>query len=115
MAKLPHQEEPNIGVDERGEGAQLAAETITSFEAAALALRLRQLIRRVETGAIYRDHTMHFDPTQSVDRELLDNLKAARDVLCPHDTPTELKRAHQLIGRFLFSCYLLDLHILYYI
>lgn len=94
--------------DEHGEGAQLAGETIADLQTAALALQLTQLIRRVETGAIYRDYTPRFDPVQAVDRELLDNLKAARDVLCQRGTPGELQRAHQLIGRFLFSCYLLD-------
>ena len=94
--------------DERGADAQLSGETIANLQTAALALQLTQLIRRVETGAIYRDYTPRFDPVQAVDRELLDNLKAARDVLCPRGTPGELQRAHQLIGRFLFSCYLLD-------
>ena len=94
--------------DERGQGAHLADETIADLQAAGLALQLTQLIRRVETGAIYRDYTPRFDPAQAVDRELLDNLKAARDVLCPKGTSAELQQAHRLIGRFLFSCYLLD-------
>ena len=94
--------------DPRGEGAQLAAETIAVLQTAALAQQLTQIIRRVETGAVYREYTPRFDPAQAVDRELLDNLKAARDVLCPRGTPAELQHAHQIIGRFLFSCYLLD-------
>lgn len=94
--------------DARGEGARLSHETITDLQSAALALRLTQLLRRVETGAIYRDYMPCFDPARAVDRELLDNLKAARDVLCPRGTPAELQYAHQLIGRFIFSCYLLD-------
>lgn len=94
--------------DERGAGAQLADETIADLETAVLARQLTQLIRRVETGAIYRDYTPRFDPAQAVDRGLLDNLKTARDVLCPKGTPAELQQAHRLIGRFLFSCYLLD-------
>lgn len=94
--------------DDRGQGAHLADETIADLEAAALAIELRQLIRRVETGAIYRDYAHRFDPAQAVDRELLLNLKAVRDQLCPGGTPAELQMGHRLIGRFLFSCYLLD-------
>ncbi|HEX3818371.1 MAG TPA: hypothetical protein VHW03_08780, partial [Chthoniobacterales bacterium] len=94
--------------DVRGVGAQLTEETIGNLRTAELALQLMQLIRRVETGVIYREYAPRFDPTQAVDRELLDNLKAARDVLCPKGTSAELQHAHRLIGRFLFSCYLLD-------
>lgn len=94
--------------DPNGADAKLGAETISDLRTAALGLELQQLIRRVETGAIYRDYTPRFDPAQAVDRELLDNLKAARDVLCPSGATAELQHAHRLIGRFLFSCYLLD-------
>lgn len=96
--------------DERGTDAQLTDETIASLQAAALAQQLTQLIRRVETGAIYRDekHASRFAEEDSVDRMLLTNLREARNRICPNRSQANLQRAHQLIGRFLFSCYLLD-------
>ena len=69
--------------DSQGEEAQLKAETIEQLKAAELALRLRQLVRRIETGAIYRDHKQLFNPSDTVDQVLLDNLKAARNLLSP--------------------------------
>src|ERR1035437_6537591 len=94
--------------DSSGHTAQLSSETIQNLEAVELALRLRQLIRRIETGAIYRDHKSLFDPKQAVDRHLLENLKAARNLICPEKSKKGYQRAHAFIGRFLFSCYLLD-------
>lgn len=94
--------------DLQGTNAKLASETIESLETAALALQLQQFIRRVETGAIYRDHQSHFNPKQAVDQLLLENLRATRDRLCKEKTIAEYRRAHALIGKFLFSCYLLD-------
>jgi hypothetical protein len=88
--------------------AMLAEETITSLETAELALHLRQFIRRVETGAIYRDNKQFFDPKHTVDKILLKNLSVARDLICPEVSVTGYRRAHALIGRFLFSCYLFD-------
>ena len=91
-----------------GEEAQTQAETIAQMEAAELALRLRQLVRRIETGAIYREHKQLFNPSDTVDRTLLDNLKAVRNLLSPTRSLDGYRRAHALIGKFLFSCYLLD-------
>jgi hypothetical protein len=94
--------------DSSGQAAQISSETIKNLESVELALRLRQLIRRVETGAIYREHKSLFDPKQAVDRDLLENLKAARNLICPEKSKKGYQRAHTFIGRFLFSCYLLD-------
>ena len=94
--------------DSQGEDAQIKPETIERLDAAELALRLRQLIRRIETGAIYRDYTVLFNAKDTVDQLLLDNLKAARNLLSPTRSRDGYRRAHALIGRFLFSCYLLD-------
>lgn len=94
--------------DTQGHHARLSNETIKDLEIAALALRLRQLIRRIETGAIYRDDASLFNPLQTVDRDLLDNLKEARDLICPQRTKVGYQHAHALVGRFFFSCYLLD-------
>jgi hypothetical protein len=87
---------------------ELSNETITSLEDAELALRLRQFIRRVETGVIYRDNKQLFDPKRVVDKLLLRNLSAARNLICKEKSVKAYRRAHALIGRFLFSCYLFD-------
>ncbi|MGZ5544093.1 MAG: Eco57I restriction-modification methylase domain-containing protein, partial [Limisphaerales bacterium] len=88
--------------------SRLADETIADMETAELALRLRQLVRRVETGAIYRENEPLFNSEHVIDRVLLANLAAARDLICPEKSAVGYRRAHALIGRFLFSCYLLD-------
>ncbi|MHB9044311.1 MAG: Eco57I restriction-modification methylase domain-containing protein [Pirellulales bacterium] len=94
--------------DNQGQEAQIKAETIDRLETAELALRLQQLIRRIETGAIYRDYTPLFNPKDTVDQLLLDNLKVTRNLLSPVRSRDGYRRAHALIGKFLFSCYLLD-------
>jgi hypothetical protein len=91
---------------------ELTNETIASLEDAELTLRLRQFIRRVETGAIYRDNKQLFDPKQVVDKVLLRNLSAARNLICQEVSVKDYRRAHALIGRFLFSCYLFDRRII---
>ena len=88
--------------------AVLDDETISDLESSALALRLRKMIRRIETGAIYRDHTSLFDPKEVVDQLLLSNLRELRNLICPQRDAESFRRAHALIGKFLFSCYLLD-------
>lgn len=99
---------PPQGDDRDAPSPLLSDETIRSLESAELALRLRSLIRRVETGAIYQDYRRAFDPEHAVDTVLLENLRAARDLICPHQSLEAYRAAHALIGRFLFSCYLLD-------
>lgn len=96
--------------DPVGKDAQISLETLQSLASAELALHLRQLVRRIETGAIYRDHASLFAKSEAVDQLLLGNLKATRDLLCPSKpkSKSEYHRAHALIGRFLFSCYLFD-------
>src|SRR5581483_7193633 len=69
--------------DNDGNKAQLPNETIQNLQAVELALRLRQLIHRVETGAIYLEHKSLFDPRCAVDRALLENLREARNLICP--------------------------------
>lgn len=99
---------PSRKDDPTGISPDLTNETIASLEDAELTLRLRQVIRRVETGAIYRDNKPLFDPKQVVDKLLLKNLSAARNLICQEQSAKGYRRAHALIGRFLFSCYLFD-------
>ena len=95
--------------DRSGDTAKLSDETIDQLEKTELALRLQQFVRRVETGAIYREHQSLFDSKQAVDQLLLKNLRATRDLICEKDKTVDgYRRAHALIGKFLFSCYLLD-------
>lgn len=94
--------------DREGTAAQLSNETITNMETAALALRLSQLVRRVETGAIYREYKPFFNPQNSVNRQLLENLSSLRNLVVRGKSKRAYQRAHAFIGRFLFSCYLLD-------
>ena len=47
-----------------------------------------------------------FDPTESVDAYLLDNLAAVRDGLVRDGL--DFRRAHAFLGRLLFTCYLCD-------
>jgi hypothetical protein len=96
--------------DALGERALLSNETIAHLEKTALALSVRQFVRRVETGAIY-DPTTHprlFDPKSAIDRDLLENLDEVRRAIARAGSLEAYERAHWLIGRFLFSCYLLD-------
>jgi len=96
--------------DATGERALLREETIGRLDEAALALNIRNLVRRVETGAIY-EHAAHsglFDPRMAVDRDLLENLNEVRRAITHEETLAAYERVHWLIGRFLFSCYLLD-------
>ncbi len=92
--------------DDIGNSAQLSDETIQNLEAVETALRLRRLIHRVETGEIYREYKTQFDPKSAVDQTLLKNLEDARDLI--YKKHSDSKTVHAFIGRFLFSCYLLD-------
>ena len=60
------------------------------------------------TGHYYEENTRSFDPNQSVDSCLLDNLRALRNALHKGSEALDTKVAHAIIGRVLFLCYLLD-------
>ncbi len=72
--------------------------------------RIRSLYHSLATGHYYEDEARqsHFDPGQAVDARLLDNLRALRDALTQGDERLDTQKAHALIGRVLFLCYLLD-------
>lgn len=70
--------------------------------------RIQTLYHDLATGHYYETHYQKFDPEQSVDSWLLDNLKALRNALTEGDKGLEIKDAHSFIGRILFLCYLLD-------
>jgi SAM-dependent methyltransferase len=70
--------------------------------------RIQSLYHDLATGHYYETHRKHFDPDQSVDLWLLDNLRALRNTLIEGDESLDTKDAHAFIGRVLFLCYLLD-------
>jgi len=80
---------------------------VTQIDRAVTALRA--FLVSVETGAFFRRHSRSFDPAQRVDRDLLNNLRDARDVLgevsSANVTPAVLDG---LLCRLVFACYLFD-------
>jgi hypothetical protein len=101
-----------VSGDPDGGNAQLPNETIQNLQTVELALHLGRLVRRIETGAIYLEHKSLFDPQCAIDRALLENLREVRNLICPQRSRQGYQDAHALIGRFLFSCYLLDRRII---
>jgi len=69
------------------------------------------LVRRVQSGQIYREHPESFKPDKTVDKFLLKNLKNARDLLVGHKK-LKYKIAHTLLGRIIFTCYLIEREII---
>lgn len=72
-----------------------------------LTSELLSFVRRVQTGQIYRDNPKSFQPDKTVDKFLLRNLRYARDLLVNHKK-LEYKIAHTLLGRIIFTCYLIE-------
>ena len=71
--------------------------------------RLERLLVAVESGAYFREHETWFDADSRVDRDLLNNLRNARDVL-RKDVKSEAAkdRLDALLCRLVFACYLFD-------
>lgn len=67
-----------------------------------------QLITRVASGQYYREHAQQFQQSNTVDRHLLDNLGAVGNRLRRDESPDERKRVHAILGRVIFTCYLID-------
>jgi hypothetical protein len=70
---------------------------------------LTAFLTSVETGEFFRRHRNSFDPSQRVDRDLLDNLKNARSKLDEQSSlpiPAEILDA--LLCRLVFTSYLFD-------
>lgn len=71
-------------------------------------LQIQSFYHALATGRFYEVNRAHFDPDQSVDSWLLDNLRALRDALIEEGGPLTIQQSHAFIGRVLFLCYLLD-------
>lgn len=70
---------------------------------------IQEFIISVETGEFFRRHSQSFDPERRVDRDLLQNLRDARDVL-QEKAGADQNRAvlDALLCRVVFTCYLFD-------
>lgn len=89
---------------------QRLVETIDLATQASWAARVEKLYLRIGTGAFYRQHETKFDPNQTVDAYLLENLAAVRNELVGQGLKPQF--AHTFLGRLLFTCYLCDRGIL---
>ncbi len=71
--------------------------------------KLERFLVAVESGAYFREHEASFDADSRVDRDLLDNLSNAREVLREDVEGEEAKdRLDALLCRLVFACYLFD-------
>ena len=80
---------------------------IRTFDRATETILLRGFLQSVVGGRAYEDYRSHFDPTQTVDRHLVENLGAARILMSAGEEAPPLAEIHKLLGRVLFICYLL--------
>jgi hypothetical protein len=74
-----------------------------------VATGLREFLIAVESGEFFRQHQRSFNPAQRVDRDLLDNLTDARELLdgaSRRRIPDAVLDA--LLCRLVFTCYLFD-------
>lgn len=86
---------------------------VTVIDRVADVLEMRQFIRDLELGEVFRRYAPAFDPDLRVDRYLLENLKAAREQLLAVASPeVDIKVIHALLGRIVFTCYLTDREII---
>ncbi|MBZ5636898.1 MAG: N-6 DNA methylase [Acidobacteriia bacterium] len=68
------------------------------------ALEIARFVRSIETGQFFQDHAEFFPPDQTVDRCLLRNLVHTARKLNAEGWSVD--RAHALLGRTLFVCFL---------
>jgi len=74
---------------------------------------LTQFLASVETGEFFRRNHKSFDPSQRVDRDLLDNLKSARDKLDEQtSSPIPSVILDALLCRLVFTSYLFDRNVI---
>jgi len=76
-------------------------------------LEAHQFVESVASGHYYRKWVEYFNSDEAVDQYLLNNLGVVSDYLCHGDAPAERKRVHSLLGRVIFTCYLIDRKIIF--
>ena len=91
--------------DDTEEPEQALVETLAQAD---YAQRTREFFASLATGNYYEEHERYFQPSESVDAYLLDNLVTLRDELCESSPALPMEMAHAFLGRLLFACYLLD-------
>lgn len=91
-----------------GEGIDGGDRLVEVLTRAADSLELRNFLRSVETGEIFRARPRSFDPARRVDRYLLANLEAARRALSHLSSEISPRTVHALLTRVVFVCYLVD-------
>jgi type I restriction-modification system DNA methylase subunit len=98
---LPAKEDQGINDDHR---------LVEVLSRASDALELRQFARSLEFGELFQKKPKSFNPELRVDRYLLKNLKATREILLePVGGKTlDLKIIHALLWRIIFISYLTD-------
>jgi type I restriction-modification system DNA methylase subunit len=99
---LPAKDDEEVDKDNR---------LVETFNLLADALKIRQFVRSVELGEFFRTNQKAFDPGQKVDHYLLENLEAARAHLREvrtADGELDTGMVHALLGRTIFTCYLVD-------
>ncbi len=69
--------------------------------------RVLNFVNRVQSGQIYRDKPECFNSDETVDKFLLKNLREARNQLHRHKK-LSYKVVHALLGRVIFTCYLIE-------
>lgn len=89
-----------------GEDVDADKRLVDVFQRAAQTLDLRNFLQAVEAGTVYDRYAEHFDPTQAVDRRLVENLQAGRQLMSFGRDALDLPTIHRLLGRVLFTCYL---------
>jgi len=90
-------------IEDKEENALIETLTLADYTQ-----RIQTLFHDLATGHYYEKKRSCFDPDQTVDSWLLDNLRALRNALILGDGGLNTKEAHAFIGRVLFLCYLLD-------
>lgn len=101
---LPARENEDIALQHR---------LVKVFDRIAEALEIRQFVRNFELGEIFRLYPNSFNPDNRVDRYLLDNLDATRVLLRKAaSSKLDTQTVHALLGRLIFTCYLIDREII---
>ncbi len=88
---------------------------IEKLDRVADTLEAHRFLQQVASGHYYRkpDRFRFFNAEGAVDRYLLKQLGVVSNLLCHRNTPTERKRVHELLGRVIFTCYLIDREIIF--
>ncbi len=91
------------GQSKKNEKSLIETVSLTDY-----AIRVRDFYLQLATGRYYLERPDKFDPKQSVDTYLLDNLGAIRDAITTDAHALSYPVAHAFIARVLFTCYLID-------